>query len=221
MEARAKERLTGAVVLVAIIVILVPELLSGRRQPVSPPAGSQTVTIALDGPHHLENTPGPPPAAAPADGPRVVSVRPDGAAVAIDAPAAPPATEAPSVAPPADADAPPPEPPAAPANPAPAGRAAAASAPAPAPTPRPAPAGAAVVSGWVVQLGSFASRDNAHKLVQELQKKGYSAFLAEFRGKDKVLYRVRVGPEQDRARADALKLRLGHEGYAGSVTPHP
>jgi DedD protein len=72
-----------------------------------------------------------------------------------------------------------------------------------------------------VQLGSFASRPNAEKLADELKRGGYSAFVSEFRGSGKVLYRVRVGPEQDRARADALAQRLARDGRKGTVAPHP
>ena len=75
--------------------------------------------------------------------------------------------------------------------------------------------------GWVVQLGSFASRDNATHLVNDLRRKGYTAFVGEYHGSRRVLYRVRVGPEQDRARIDAIAQRLVHEGYRGSVAPQP
>lgn len=72
-----------------------------------------------------------------------------------------------------------------------------------------------------MQLGSFASRPNAEKLAGELRGDGYTAFVSEFRGSGRVLYRVRVGPEQDRARADALAARLAREGRKGTVAPHP
>ena len=75
--------------------------------------------------------------------------------------------------------------------------------------------------GWVVQLGSFASQENAERLAAGLRAKGYRAFVSELRGRARVLYRVRVGPEQDRARADALAARLAHEGHRGTVAPQP
>jgi DedD protein len=80
---------------------------------------------------------------------------------------------------------------------------------------------AAGAEGWVVQLGSFASRDHAESIAKSLHAKGYRAFVSEFRGSGRVLYRVRVGPEQDRARADAIAARLAHEGQRGSVMPQP
>ena len=72
----------------------------------------------------------------------------------------------------------------------------------------------------MVQLGSFASRENGEKLAKALRAKGYRAFVSEFRGSGRILYRVRVGPEQDRARADAIASRLSRDGYKGSVAPH-
>ncbi|HTV52084.1 MAG TPA: hypothetical protein VME21_12925, partial [Steroidobacteraceae bacterium] len=47
MENRAKERLTGAVILVALIVLLVPELFSGRaRAPVSGAGGTEQAPLS-------------------------------------------------------------------------------------------------------------------------------------------------------------------------------
>jgi DedD protein len=235
MEARVKERLTGAVVLVAIVVIVVPELLSGPKRRAPLPAGAHTVTIDLNGPHRLPPASPAPPAAAetatvaaggvaPRAGGEVVPVEPAAAPAADpdpagDVPAPPPETE--SVQGEMTATGAPREtpvvPPARPAS-EPARSAALKLPPA---APKSTGSTPVAVAGWVVQLGSFASRENAQKLVTELQHKGYSAFIAEYRGHDKVLFRVRIGPEQDRGRADALRMRLGHDGYSGSVTPHP
>ena len=55
MDSRAKQRLTGAVILVALFVLLVPELLTGPRE-AHPPAddgseeGLRRYTIDLDAP---------------------------------------------------------------------------------------------------------------------------------------------------------------------------
>ena len=89
------------------------------------------------------------------------------------------------------------------------------------PAPKPAPAASPVdaSSGWVVQLGSFASRENAEKLARELKAKKFKAFVSEFRGGGKTLWRVRVGPEQDRARIDRIAERLQGEGHKGNVAP--
>ena len=256
MEARVKERLTGAVVLVAIVVGVVPELLSGPKRVVSASPGSQTVKIDLTGAHRIAPptpvatgvTPTPDPAATEAG--QTVQLRPDSPAVVTAS--EPPVAAEPAPTLPVRTPEPPPvvesipaagvkspdsvvadvpaksktassssrpepiHPPPKAATPALPPRTAAAqpAAPVAMTTPR-------VVSGWVVQLGSFAKRENAQTLVQELHHKGYRAFVSEYRGKTQTLFRVRVGPEQDHGRADALKLRLGHDGYTGSVAPHP
>ncbi len=67
------------------------------------------------------------------------------------------------------------------------------------------------VSAWVVQLGSFASEENARKLLAKLKKKGYPAFLDPAYTEQGKQYRVRVGPELTRARARALRERLAGE----------
>jgi DedD protein len=200
METRIRERLVGAIALVAIVVVLVPELLTGPRtsarraaDDAAAPVRSVTIdlaavergTIARPAPSAAAAT------AAAATTPAVVAPPPQGSPLA--APSPPPA-----------------------ATPAPIESPLAA-------TPMPATPGIAAVDpqGWVVQLGSFASRDNAERFATSLRAKGYTAFVAEFRGSGRVLYRVRVGPEQDRARAEAIGARLAREGHRGSIAPQP
>lgn len=61
------------------------------------------------------------------------------------------------------------------------------------------------LTAWVVQVGSFSSRDNAAKLVRRLREAGLPTpdpDLVDIRGKR--YYRVRVGPVVERAEADRL-----------------
>jgi DedD protein len=60
------------------------------------------------------------------------------------------------------------------------------------------------LSAWVVQVASLASQANAEKLMAELRDKGHSSFLESIQVDGRTLFRVRVGPEADRARADRL-----------------
>lgn len=74
---------------------------------------------------------------------------------------------------------------------------------------------------WAVQVGSFASKDNAERLSELLKSRGYRAFVARTSDQGRTLYRVRVGPEQDRARAEALARRLQKDGQEVRVLRHP
>ena len=68
-----------------------------------------------------------------------------------------------------------------------------------------------IVSGWVVQLGSFSVQKNALNLRDKLRKNGHASFVEEFKRNDKTSYRVRVGPELNRDLAIELKKKLKAE----------
>jgi DedD protein len=214
MESRAKQRITGAVILVALVVLLVPELLTGPRQ-VRPPADSATeeglrrYTIDLE-------SPGSP--TAPAAGG-------EAPAVALPAPDQAPAT--PGLAKPGEAAAPSVATPEATASrtPAPANPASVASAPTAQPA-RPqsvAPASAATPpaarGSFVVQLGTFSKRENADRLVRDMTARGFAAFVVPTTSNGHALYRVRVGPTRDRPSAEALAAQLKRAGQSGSIVP--
>ena len=74
-------------------------------------------------------------------------------------------------------------------------------------------------SGYSVQLGSFASRKNADRLVSDLKGKGFSASVSESKSRGRKLYKVRVGPESDREAAQAVQARLRAIGHSGSLVP--
>jgi len=64
------------------------------------------------------------------------------------------------------------------------------------------------LSAWVVQVASLSSKNGADKLEAKLRSKGYSAFVEPVSLKGKNLYRVRVGPELDRKRADKMAEQI-------------
>jgi DedD protein len=212
MDSRAKQRLTGAIILAALFVLLVPELLTGPKPANSPAApaeeeGLRSYTIDIDGkspPGSLATSPAQTsPAAAPAA---------SGASPSPPAPNAPSNAAAQGTAP-AEPRAATPEPPRS-APPV------AANAPAPTPAAPPQAVPAQVPRGsFVVQLGSFGSRDNADRLVRDMTAKGFKAFVAPIRSGGRELYRVRVGPTRDRASAEALAADLKRAGQSGSIVP--
>jgi DedD protein len=73
-------------------------------------------------------------------------------------------------------------------------------------------------TGWVVQLGSFSSQQNAQRLADEVSGHGFSVFLMPLDRSGKKLYRVRVGPRDTREQATELAGRLAKVGYSGQVT---
>jgi len=205
MDETLKARLIGAAVLVALAVLLIPELLSGRKSPDpvvaegSGTKGTRTFTIELEGipgqsartPPEHEREPG-------GSSVRETSTRP--------LEAAPP--PAPQPAPPGRRD------------PAPAATAAAAPAsasPVARPQQRSEPPAAAVRSGWSVQVGAFGSVEAARKLVKDLEVAGYRAYVSPVTRSGKTLQRVRVGPEPQRADAERLAGRLKARGLPATV----
>jgi len=206
METAIKERLVGAAVLVVLVVLVVPALLRGPREPVEPeaPAAADTrvVEINLAGaagkpedmpPSTLQSSL--PPVDTPAAAPMAVLPEP----VSQDASGAEPGADGD----PQDVGA------AREAGPA---RPELAAPPAVAPPPE---------SGWAVQLAALSKRDAAERMVADLRGRGYPAFVLEHRADGKALYRVRVGPEAQRDRAEVLARRLQDDGFKTSVVSQP
>ena len=208
MDSRAKQRLTGAVILVALFVLLVPELLTGPRErsdrgqfrPTRVCAATPSISIARrQRPAHRRRASNRlPPVALPE------SRRADEYA----ARPSPPVRHRPRAPAPRSGATtrahPPPPMPTAPPQPNPAAHRAA----------RTAAAGT-----FVVQLGSFGSRDNAERLVRDMTAKGFATFVAPITSNGRELYRVRVGPTRDRASAEALAAQLKRVGQSGSIVP--
>jgi len=74
--------------------------------------------------------------------------------------------------------------------------------------PKPVPSG---VSAWVIQVASLRAPEAARTLQDELRAKGYPAFVEQADVRGQRYYRVRVGPEVERARADQLAERLARD----------
>jgi DedD protein len=200
VDALVKERLTGAIILVALIVLLVPELLSGPIRPAPRARGSgsgaeepplRAITINLADEAHGGNAALQPQAPTPV------------------APAAEAAGAASAPQPAGDVGGHSAAPPAAPPQ----------AAAAPAGTPlSPQPATASAKGGWMVQLGSFANRANAERLAQQVRTRGFPVAVSRS-SRGKHLYRVQVGPAHDRAAAEQLLARLRSTGHGGPIMP--
>lgn len=65
-------------------------------------------------------------------------------------------------------------------------------------------------NAWAVQIGSFAQKNNADKLVQQLRSKGFAAYVDRAKSGRMTVERVFVGPEAKRAHAEELVKKLKH-----------
>lgn len=75
---------------------------------------------------------------------------------------------------------------------------------------------------WAVQVGSFNNRKNALGLKDRLRKKKVHAFVERIMKNNKATYRVRVGPEATRKKAEVLKQKLIKEfKLKGLIVKHP
>jgi DedD protein len=201
LEQQAKERLTGGVILVVLLVLLVPELLTGPRpappptpaQPDQAPLRSYTMDLG-ESPHarapvaaSTSATTAPTATVAtptPAAHPLVASSAPEPTAL-------PPAASAPTLT--AQSSAPPLLSPPAVQVPA-----------------------AEHATAWTVQLGIFSNRENATRLVASLKSHGFNPSMTDATKSGHKLYRVRVGNEHDRAAAQKLLVRLKAAGVKGA-----
>lgn len=190
MDRRVKERLVGATILVAVIVVVVPELLSGPK----PAASSAPATPTASVQEPVRN-------------------------VTVDlATSKPPAPEPRSPDTRAVASSPQAEPGVAPANPdTPESLETAASSPTSTATagkslqvPR---------RPWSVQLGSFASRANADKLTHEMRAQGLSVYTLPGGSAASPRYRVRMGPMADRETAARAVAQLKGLNVEARIVP--
>jgi DedD protein len=96
--------------------------------------------------------------------------------------------------------------------------------PAAAPEPaKPEPAKpAGPLGNWVVQMGSFSSEQNALRLRDKLRKAGFVTQVEKVRVDAKSHYRVRVGPYLERAEADRDQAKLDKQlNLKGRVLSYP
>ena len=222
MDEQVKARLIGATVLVVIAVLLVPELLSGRKEVDAGATveghgtrGKRTYTIDLGGAVGAGSSVRPDTGTNEGPSkPRSVPPLPAPAGVSGTAATAPAGRSAP--------DDPGSRPAASSANPAAiAPPAAAGSTAATASTPvrqsvSPAaekpvatkPAATGRGGGWAVQVGAFGSAGAARKLVDDLERDGLPAYVAPLQRDGKTLHRVRIGPVPSKAEAQQLATRV-------------
>jgi cell division septation protein DedD len=211
LQDHLRDRLTGAAIVVVVVVLLVPELFHGRPATDSgtgttpaagPPVRSYTIDLrdSAGGQQPAVASPVVPTAPGAATGGSATPAPTPSAAVAPAATA--PAATAPAAAAHATTDksAPP--------------VSIKASAPA-----APSAHGSATQSGWVVQVGSFSQRDHAERMVKDLAAKGFTVEVAG--PDDHGLFRVRSPPHAERAAANVLRQKMQASGLKPLVSRVP
>jgi DedD protein len=79
-----------------------------------------------------------------------------------------------------------------------------------------------VAAGFAVQLGALASEADANALRARARGAGFTAFVERASTGSGVLWRVRVGPELERSRAEQLKTSIAAKlGIDGVIVTHP
>ena len=220
MDPVLKQRLVGAVVLVALGVIFIPMLLEGPDDTLVPeldelpelvdpapsrpldafptmdtlPASPDTSVLAADAAPDSEPRPEPEPLPEPEAAPE-----PEAEPEVQAAPGAAQSRAQPSPA----AEPAPPEPPPAPQEPA-------------------AEAAAGPLGSWVVQVGSFSNESNAVGLRDKLRQGGFTTQVEKVRVSGKTHYRVRVGPFLERDEAEQKRNQLADKfKLSGRVLSYP
>ena len=198
MREGAKRRLVGAAVLVALAVVFVPMLFERESLDPLPPI-QENIPLAPVFEESRKSEvflePADSAAVEPASGQPTESgsldLPPDDAQTSLPSADYAPAQEeaarpAPAAAPTTTRTAPPPVKPQAPA---PKGR-------------------SDGMPSWVVQVASLGTAEGAAELEGKLRASGFSAFVEKAQVNGKLYYRVRVGPEVDRAGAERTAARL-------------
>jgi DedD protein len=189
LDTALRNRLTGAVILVLLAVLLLPELLTGAggtATRTSSTAGAtseggaplQTLQIDLSGTARGPAGSAPPP-------PEVTDGQAEG--LEVDPAAPPPVVRLPV---PEAITMPPPT----------------AAPPAAAP-PKAAPVDP-TATRFYVQVGTFTTRERAEAARRDFAKRGFEVIINETTSGARRLHRVRIGPVADRAAAVALEARL-------------
>jgi cell division septation protein DedD len=224
MEDALKARLIGATVLVGLAVLLIPELLSGRKpaqqatEQAAASRGTRTFTIELGATPGTsvvtEDASRPAPAPAPLSQPAPRQASGPGAETTVEAVVAPANTQSAG-----ESTEPKPQPASAArvvaTEPPPEGVAGPVSESVP---PESAPAQIVPArGGWAVQVGAFGTAEAANKLVAQLQSADFAAYVAPVSRSGKTLHRVRVGPVTARAGAEALVPALKARGLPATV----
>jgi len=212
MEPQLKQRLIGAAVLVSLAVLIIPAFLEQETPPVPRVVPRDMAPMPV---YEFPDAPAEPAPEVIEEVSAGLTADPEAMAGLLPPePTLPIPEPKPEASPPAPAETAQAAPPKPVAIPVPAAE------PLPPPA-RPTPGGTTQVprnGGWVIQLGSFSSMENADSLRARLIVGGFQAFVSPLQVDGKQSFRVRVSGGKDRVAAEAMRSRLREElGYSGMI----
>ena len=85
-------------------------------------------------------------------------------------------------------------------------------------TPKPS-LGNEAATRWYLNAGSFSQKANATALQESLKQQGFAATIKEANGEKGLVYKVRIGPMLDKAKAQAVKNKLTQINVNTFVAP--
>jgi len=78
------------------------------------------------------------------------------------------------------------------------------------------------IQSWILQVGTFSQEKNALGFRDTLRKEGYLAYSETSQSDGKKSYRVRIGPELEKARLEKIKVKLkADKKIDGFILRHP
>lgn len=78
------------------------------------------------------------------------------------------------------------------------------------------------IQSWTLQVGTFSQEKNALGFRDTLRKEGYLAYSETSQSDGKKSYRVRIGPELEKARLEKIKVKLkADKKIDGFILRHP
>jgi len=72
-------------------------------------------------------------------------------------------------------------------------------------------------AGWWVQVGSFGDEANARRQSRRVNEYGYEPEISDYMASGRTMYRVRVGPIETRASAQAAASALSAHGFVAQL----
>lgn len=86
------------------------------------------------------------------------------------------------------------------------------------PTSKSSPPAVSATTRWYLNAGSFSQKSNALTMLDNLKKQGFAASIKEVAGEKGTVYKVRVGPMLDKAKAQEVKSKLAQINVTSFVS---